>query len=240
MKKFRFAFIALVAVVSVLLYTACDKAEDKDTTSSNSLVGTWITPGCDGTMTDATTWYLGSDGRGYSSTKDCNGICSPLVYNFSYSISGNTIYYQYDDVQPVMHCVGYSDSRPQSPGNVSQSFYLEGNSVTVSYNGITTVFTRKGTTPGGTPGGTTGDESGNAMFWVSSDLGVGYITVSCNGMSQTISSYYDSAPSCGAASCANFGLKPGVYQYTASAETMTWSGSVTVTSGGCSRIQLTL
>jgi hypothetical protein len=78
------------------------------------------------------------------------------------------------------------------------------------------------------------------MFWTGSDLGVGAITVNCNGTSRTLNSYYSSgAPSCGASGAANFTLNPGTYAYTASGGSLTWSGTITVTAGGCSKLQLT-
>lgn len=84
------------------------------------------------------------------------------------------------------------------------------------------------------------ETTGEAMFWIASDLGVGSITVSCNGVSRTFNNYYSSgAPNCGATGAANFTLNPGTYNYTASGGTKTWSGSITVNSGGCSKMQLT-
>lgn len=82
--------------------------------------------------------------------------------------------------------------------------------------------------------------TGEATFWAGSNLGVGNITVTCNGSSQIISGYYDSViPSCGAASTANFNLYPGTYSYSAIGGSSSWNGTITVTSGGCSKIQLT-
>ncbi|WP_310008366.1 hypothetical protein [Flavobacterium granuli] len=87
-------------------------------------------------------------------------------------------------------------------------------------------------------GGATG--AGQAMFWTQTDLGVGAITISCNGITKTINQYYSSgAPSCGAAGGANFDLDPGTYSYSASGGLLTWSGTITVTSGGCSKMELT-
>lgn len=84
------------------------------------------------------------------------------------------------------------------------------------------------------------ETSGQAMFWIASDLGVGTISVSCNGSTKTFNSYYSSgAPSCGASGAANFTLIPGTYSYSASGGSLTWSGSITVTSGGCSKLQFT-
>ena len=78
------------------------------------------------------------------------------------------------------------------------------------------------------------------MFWIASDLGLGAITVSCNGSTKTFNSYYTSgAPSCGATGAANFTLNPGTYAYSASAGSVTWNGNITVTTGGCSKLQLT-
>jgi hypothetical protein len=41
---------------------------------------------------------------------------------------------------------------------------------------------------------------------LATDLGVGNITVICNGMTQIITGYYPSTPSCGASSSANFNM----------------------------------
>lgn len=82
---------------------------------------------------------------------------------------------------------------------------------------------------------------GQAMFWTDTDLGVGSITVSCNGITKTFNSYYNSgAPSCGALGAANFNLNPGTYSYSANGGALTWNGSITVNSGGCSKMNLTV
>lgn len=94
-----------------------------------------------------------------------------------------------------------------------------------------------GTGGGGTGGG--GTTSGNAMIWTQVDHGCGTISVTINGTTQTISSYYSSgAPSCGASGCANFTLNPGTYPVSASCSNSTWNGTVTVTAGGCYRLKL--
>ncbi len=81
--------------------------------------------------------------------------------------------------------------------------------------------------------------TGNAIFWVASDLGVGTIGVTCNNNTQIIRGYSTSGtPSCGAAACANFTLSPGTYSFTAVAGSTQWSGNVTITSGGCTPLQL--
>ena len=224
-------------LVFVLFLSSCQKDADTTTTptSSSDIVGTWTAPICGLSCV----WYLGSNGRGYLSTQDCNGICDPMILNFSYSVSGNVITSVYDATQPIVHCSGYQDSRPNSPGTQSQPFDLNGNTLSVSASGGTTVFTRSsggGTGGGGTGGG--GTTTGEGMFWVASDLGVGSITVTCNGITQTISSFYKTGtPSCGSTGCANFNLSAGNYSYAASASGYTWSGTINVSSGGCSRVQ---
>lgn len=93
---------------------------------------------------------------------------------------------------------------------------------------------------GGGGGGGGGSGSGNAVFWIGSDLGHGNITVTCNGSSQTISSYYSSGnPSCGSTGCANFSLNPGTYSFSAVAGSYSWDGYITVTGNGCIKQQLT-
>ena len=93
-----------------------------------------------------------------------------------------------------------------------------------------------GGTGGGTGGGST---TGKVLFWTSSDLGCGVINVSINGSSGSIAGYYSSgSPECGASYGANFTLTAGTYNFTASCSSYNWSGTVSVTANGCSRMQL--
>jgi hypothetical protein len=81
--------------------------------------------------------------------------------------------------------------------------------------------------------------TGKALFWTSSDQGCGNITVTVSNSSGIISQYYSGrAPNCGASGCANFTLAPGTYSFSASCSSYTWSGSINVTAGGCSQMQL--
>ena len=95
------------------------------------------------------------------------------------------------------------------------------------------------TNAGGGGGGGGGTTTGQGMFWIASDLGCGNITVVCNGISRTITGFYSSLPACGASGSATFSLSPGTYSYTASCTGKTWNGTITITVGGCSTVQLT-
>jgi len=93
---------------------------------------------------------------------------------------------------------------------------------------------------GALSGGTSGSTNGKALFWTSSDLGCGSITVTLSGSTGTISQYYSSGtPDCGASGCANFSLPAGSYNFTAKCSTKNWSGTITITADGCSRMRLT-
>gem|GEM_PF-1278841 len=84
-----------------------------------------------------------------------------------------------------------------------------------------------------------GSTTGQALFWLASDLGCGNINVTVAGQSKAISTYSTSGtPACGAGG-ATFTLAPGTYAYTASCTGENWSGNVTITANGCSKIQLT-
>jgi hypothetical protein len=90
-------------------------------------------------------------------------------------------------------------------------------------------------------GGGGGNSPGDVIFWVSNDFGCGPITVNLAGAGSTvINGYYGSAPNCSSTgSGGNFNnLTPGVYNFTASCSSQTWSGSVTVTENGCLRQEL--
>lgn len=93
---------------------------------------------------------------------------------------------------------------------------------------------------GGSGGSGGGSSTGNAMFWTSSDLGCGSISVNLSTSSATISQFYSSGtPECGASGCANFTLEPGTYNFTASCSSKNWSGSINITANGCARLRLT-
>ena len=113
------------------------------------------------------------------------------------------------------------------------------NNATLYYRSTTFPCGGGGNNGGGNNGG--GNSStGNVMFWTSSDLGCGNISVSVANSSGIISQYYTSgSPDCGAGGCATFTLAPGNYSFTASCDGNSWNGSVTVTAGGCFKMRLT-
>lgn len=82
--------------------------------------------------------------------------------------------------------------------------------------------------------------TGEVIFWVSSDFGCGNITVNCNGLSRQITGYYSSGtPDCAGSWGAKFTLDPGTYNFSASCTGKTWSGTIIITAGNCSAMQLT-
>jgi hypothetical protein len=98
--------------------------------------------------------------------------------------------------------------------------------------------TKTSTGGGGGGGGGGGITTGSVTFW-NSDVS-STITVITAGYSDVITSYTNPT-SCGTSGCANFTLPAGNYSYSASAGTgETWSGSFTITSGGCLRYNLHL
>ena len=82
--------------------------------------------------------------------------------------------------------------------------------------------------------------TGSAMFWncvtCNGNLPI-YVTI--DGTTKSITNAYSSTPSCGTADCANFTLKVGNYSYTATDNIISnWSGTITVTKGVCTKVQL--
>lgn len=119
-----------------------------------------------------------------------------------------------------------------SPGSYSYT----ASCISKTWNGTITVVSgncSKYQLTGGT------STTGQGMLWIASDLGCGNITVVCNGINRTISNFYATSPTCGASGCATFDLSPGSYTYSASCTGKTWSGTITITAGGCSAVRLT-
>jgi hypothetical protein len=171
------------------------------------------------TTTGMVTFWTASDLACGNITVTCNGVSRTIsTYN-----SGGA---------PACGANGTATFQ-LNPGNYTYSAQCSGTtwsgSVTVTANGC---FKMQLTAPV--------INTGQAMFWTASDLGCGNITITCNGVSKVVSGYYSSgAPSCGAANTATFSLNPGTYSYTGRCSNKTWSGNITVTSNGCSKLQLT-
>lgn len=92
---------------------------------------------------------------------------------------------------------------------------------------------------GGGDGGGGGSSTGQAMFWTNSDLGCGSISVTVSGYgSKTISAYYTDTPPCGSDGNATFNLPVGDHNYSATCSGYSWSGTISVTADGCSRMRL--
>jgi len=84
-------------------------------------------------------------------------------------------------------------------------------------------------------------DNGTCKYWASFyfDENAPNATVSINGQSSIISSYFTGgAPACGASGCANFALLPGTYNYTATSSTASWNGSVVVSGSNCAPVLL--
>jgi hypothetical protein len=101
------------------------------------VIGTWYSPACGDSK--GVIWKFDTDGRGSFSNKDCNGICSPRVFTFKYTLSGTSMAITYDALQPYIKCSGYSDSRPPAPKNTTISVVVSGNKLTVENSAV---FTR--------------------------------------------------------------------------------------------------
>ena len=102
--------------------------------------GVWYSPACGDPQ--GVKWTFNSNGKGSFSNKDCNGICGPMVFKFSYTISGNTCNIHYDAQQPVVSCTGYPDTAPNSPNDEPFTFTCSGTTLTVTSGNGTNTFTK--------------------------------------------------------------------------------------------------
>lgn len=105
------------------------------------LEGTWYNIACSNPK--GVVWTF-NNGTGSFANEDCNGICTPIKFTFSYEVTGgNTCNLIYDAVQPLVQCDGFEDSRPPTPANASFTFSCDCGSLTVSSGNGTTTFTNK-------------------------------------------------------------------------------------------------
>ena len=103
-------------------------------------VGVWYSPACGNPK--GVIWTFASNKKGSFSNKDCNGICTPMVFKFTYSMSGNTCSLTYDAVQDFVYCDGYPATRPPTPKNASITLECVSGGLKVTSGNGTIVFTK--------------------------------------------------------------------------------------------------
>jgi len=83
------------------------------------------------------------------------------------------------------------------------------------------------------------DNNGNVTFWTAVNSSPNPISVSVGSQNAAVTQYFPTiTPGCGTYGCASFCLPAGTYTYTATNTDTTWTGSVSVTKGGCTMQQL--
>ncbi len=202
-------------------FMGCESDEEELGGGADSLYGVWVrTNGPSGDETEIA--IGGISGEPENRVYMCESVGTTGLYK-GY-INGNTI--SWDN--------GMADARVVLVGN-----QLEFDYPSLDYI-IPTLYNRGSWSGDCDDSGGGGSTTGNAMFWTSSDLGCGNITVNISNSSGVISQYYSGGtPNCGAGGCANFTLPPGNYSFSASCSSGNWNGTITVTAGGCSRMKLT-
>lgn len=216
-------FRTMLLCLSLLAFTnSCEREDEEEEeeveTVSVDPYGSWK-------RGDGQVAYVKFEG---SAAYSCaNGVITEGTFNKSdpsmtYVIQGNIIKFPLKFVDANSLLVGVPDQA------------INTNNATMYYRSSSFCSTSGGGSGGGT------STTGKALFWTSSDLGCGSITVTLSGSTGTISQYYSSGtPDCGASGCANFSLPAGSYNFTAKCSTKNWSGTITITADGCSRMRLT-
>jgi hypothetical protein len=103
------------------------------------LEGTWAEDPADCAGMPITLSFQGGTGR--FTNPDCNGICTPIVFPYSYTVSGDTVTLNYATPPPVT-CDGESYPIDQ-PANDTFSFTCEGNTLTTTTSLGTTTYRRR-------------------------------------------------------------------------------------------------
>ena len=108
--------------------------------SNSCLEGVWYSPACGNSQ--GVIWTFNADKTGSTSNQDCNGICSPMVFTFTWDVTGSTCSITYDAVQPYVNCTGYPPTRPNKPTDDSFTFTCSGTSLSVTSGSGSTTFTK--------------------------------------------------------------------------------------------------
>lgn len=106
----------------------------------SGITGTWNVMVCNGSKEQI--WHFGSDGTGYFTNPDCNGICEPLKFPFTYADDGSKVDVSYT-TPPAIKCTGYPDTAPPKPSNDSFTYTISGNDLNVTQGSKSFSFKRK-------------------------------------------------------------------------------------------------
>ena len=208
---------------SVIVYTACERtdpvAEEFEEGSNSEMYGNWVR----NNNSDTFVRFSGNTAITCANGQQTSGSLNASEPSMTFVIQGETIKF------PLKF-----NGNTLLVGVPNQGVETHNSQI---YN-KTTEFCEN-SSGGENNGGNNNATTGNALFWIQKDHGCGNITVTINGQSRTISSYYSSgAPDCGASGSANFELPAGTYSFSASCATYQWNGSITINNGNCFKMRL--
>ncbi len=103
-------------------------------------IGVWKALACSGKYTIL---RFNSNGTGAFERPDCNGICTNLIFNFKYTISGSTATLTYTTTEET-YCTGYATQRPDvpSPRTFGGSFSCSGGQLKLNFGTGDQVYTK--------------------------------------------------------------------------------------------------
>ena len=161
--------------------------------------------------------------------------CGPITVNVS-GAGSSTIVGYFNAAPDCSNTGSGGDFNNLAPGSYSYTASCSG----ISWSGSLTI-TEDNCSRIELLGSGGGGDTGDAIFWINSDLGCGPITVNVSGAgSSTITGFFNSTPDCSNTnSGGNFNnLSPGSYSYTASCSNSNWSGTFVINENNCSRVEL--
>jgi hypothetical protein len=256
----------VVFVLSLMLFLSCDDKKKDDPTPATNVNNTSITPANSFSRTNKKLGCLDISGRSVKiSVWDNGSIDGDIVSVYvngkkvidevtmdgpsnKYSVNVDLDYSGFNYILLYAHNVGTISPNTASmsinDGSGDKTFQISSDLSTNGYFDIVVGGSQSGVTCSGggnnTGGGTS--STGRVVFWTAKDQQCGTISVSVNGLSGSITSFYSaSTPTCGASGCATFTLPPGTYNWSASCSGgYTWGtySTVTVTAGGCATMKL--
>ncbi len=180
-----------------------------------------------------------ANGNTIINQKELSGPSNPISVDYDFGFNG------YNYITLFAHNLGTIAPNTCTVAINGQEFVLEANldangSVDVVVSGFDIECGNNNNNNNGGNNGNNGTTTGDIIFWVNKDFGCGSITVNVDNVgSSTISTYYNSSPTCANSSNGNFqNLSPGTYNYTASCSNLNWSGSFTISANTCFKLQL--
>lgn len=225
----RIAFVpkAFFFIFSFLSLHSCETEELDNLSDSSSIVGKWEQVNGCSNSSGATNYFDFNFTYGTVGQIDCDSRCSGggVYTSFNYTVSGGSV-----RIEPT-RVSQYCGVQATVPPAFDATFSISGNILTLDGQQFRRTSSSGGSGSGGNTGGSS--QKGKIAFYTKKNNGCSAINITVDGSITKNLSYYHPEGITDCTKGAVFDLEKGSHSFTATCNSISWSGSFNITPNGC-------